>query len=185
MKQAHSEPTFETYTVVDPADTGANANYQIACDKCGVIGVKNLSGPEPEDPDRHGNRRSFFECVECGERGHIVSGRHGGSEIVGHFSKVPDEHVPTPHADQLAEVLVDRFDTHGVSDDDVDVHTNDRVTVNIVGEGDRRVENTTSRLLSTARREGWYSSSVDFEAGAITFNRDRFGDTLRDDARRR
>lgn len=43
--------------------------------------VRMRSGPEPNDPDRHGNVREFFACVDCGDRGNVLFPRHGSPEI--------------------------------------------------------------------------------------------------------
>jgi len=176
---------MDQYSVVDTDELGSMGNYGIACNECESIGVQNLGGPDPEDPDRHGNRRSFFECPSCGERGHVLSGPHGGTQVVGEFSKVSDADRPTPYADELTKQLVDRLNSHGLSADAVDVHNDDCVTVDTTGKTHRgTVQEMTPGLLSTARREGWYPSSIGFENETVTFRRDVFGETLSDRARR-
>lgn len=52
----------------------------VRCTECDLDRVRNLNGPEPPDPDRHGNMHIGFECRGCGERGALVTpapGTHG------------------------------------------------------------------------------------------------------------
>lgn len=43
---------------------------------CGAV-CRPISGPEPPDPDRWGNRRVTHECGACGERGTVTHPPHG------------------------------------------------------------------------------------------------------------
>jgi len=58
-------------------------NYAVRCVGCDTVGVRSLTGPDPEDPDRYGNRRSPFKCPTCGGKGEVISGGHGGTDVYG------------------------------------------------------------------------------------------------------
>lgn len=40
-------------------------------DDCGGV-VEGVGGPDPPDPDRHGNYRSPYQCAACGERFTVI-----------------------------------------------------------------------------------------------------------------
>ena len=55
----------------------------VACDAAGgdYPTVEMLDGPEPPDPDAHGNLRAAFKCAACGERGGLLMPRRGGTVL--------------------------------------------------------------------------------------------------------
>lgn len=46
---------------------------------------ESLGGPEPSDPDRHGNKYETYSCSACGERGSVMFFRHRGYQTPKEF----------------------------------------------------------------------------------------------------
>lgn len=81
---------------------------------------------------------------------------------------------PTPHADELVKQLVDRFNSHGMSSDHVEIHNDVCVTISFEGKTHRgTMKEREVGVFKEARDLDWFPQGIRWEDDEVVFRRDR------------
>lgn len=74
--------------------------------------------------------------------------------------------------EDLTKELVNRFNSHGMTDNDVRIHNSEKVSVYLNAKSHRgKMTERTNGVIQTARKNGWVVQNIGFDNQRILFEK--------------